>query len=204
MARFIDKNHTRLIKLAQIALLTAIVVVAQLICMFLIPPLNGMFRLSFVLVPIVVGAILHGPLTGAWLGFAFGLAVLFSGDAAIFMQYNPAATIFLVLLKGTLAGLIAGLVFKAFNGKHKYLAVLLSAISAPIVNSGVFLIGCLTLFRGYLPTLAGGAVENPLLFVITGLISFNFVIELTFNIVLTPMIIKVTDLGRKYLEERRK
>ncbi|MBQ7714736.1 MAG: ECF transporter S component, partial [Clostridia bacterium] len=61
-----NERHLRLVKLVQIALITAIVVVLQLIGAVIH---FGPFSVSLVLVPIVIGAILYGPLAGAWLGF---------------------------------------------------------------------------------------------------------------------------------------
>ena len=80
-----------------IGLFTAIVMVLQ----FLGGGIKfGMFSISLVLVPIVVGAALYGWKAGACLGFAFGAAVLLSGDAAAFMLVDPLATVLVVLVKG--------------------------------------------------------------------------------------------------------
>ena len=64
------------------AILTALVIVLQLMGSFI---RFGMFSVSLVLIPIVIGAALCGKYIGAWLGFVFGLTVLMSGDAASFM-----------------------------------------------------------------------------------------------------------------------
>ena len=190
-----NERHLRLVKLVQIALITAIVVVLQLIGAVIH---FGPFSVSLVLVPIVIGAILYGPLAGAWLGFVFGLTVLLSGDAAPFYAISAAGTIILVLLKGTLAGFVSGIVYKLFGGRHKYLAVFISSALCPIVNTGVFLIGCLTIFRDSLSKFNGdAAVDNPLLFVITAFIGLNFVFELALNIILAPAILRLTEMGRK-------
>ena len=55
--------------LAALAMLTALVVVLQVFGSYFT---IGAVRLSFVLIPIVVGAIVLGPLGGAFLGFVFG------------------------------------------------------------------------------------------------------------------------------------
>ena len=95
-------------KLVGIGLFTAIVMVLQFLGGGI--KVLGMFSISLVLVPIVVGAALYGLKAGAWLGFAFGAAVLLSGDAAAFLVIDPAATVLVVLLKGAACGLMAGLV----------------------------------------------------------------------------------------------
>jgi len=199
----VNKNRVKLIKLVQIALITAIVVVLQLLGAFIH---FGPFSVSLVLVPIVIGAILFGPLAGAWFGLVFGVTVLLSGDASLFLGFTPAGTIILVLLKGILAGFLSGVVFKALGSKHKYPAVLLSAIVCPVVNTGIFLLGCVTIFYKYLPDIGNmlkiANIGNPFVFVITALIGFNFLFELALNIILAPVIVRITDMGRKALAAR--
>ena len=92
-----------------VGLFTAIVVVLQ----FLGGGIKfGMFSISLVLVPIVVGSAIYGGKAGAWLGFAFGAAVLLSGDAAAFLVINPLATGLVVLVKGIGCGLGAGILYR--------------------------------------------------------------------------------------------
>lgn len=89
-------------KIAGVGLLTAIVVVLQLLGSFIH---FGPFSISLVLIPIVVGAALYGELSGVWLGLAFGVTVLVSGDAAAFITVNPAGTDVLVYMVTGLVGL---------------------------------------------------------------------------------------------------
>jgi ferrous iron transport protein B len=60
--------------LTGLALFTAIVVVLQYLGSFI---RFGTFSISLVLIPIVVGAALYGPAAGAWLGFVFGVTLVF-------------------------------------------------------------------------------------------------------------------------------
>jgi uncharacterized membrane protein len=178
--------------LVGLALFTALVVVLQLIGSFI---RFGLFSVSLVLVPIVVGAALYGPLGGAWLGFVFGVTVLISGDANFFMQYNAFATVLVVLVKGTAAGWCAGLVYRMLEQKNQYLAVMAAAVVCPLVNSGIFLIGCLLFFRQAVVDLGGGG--NVLSFVVLTLIGGNFLFEELFNIVLGPVILRIINLGKR-------
>ena len=97
-------------RMAALSLLIAMIVVLQFVG-GMIPPVGG-FSISLVLLPIVVGSALYGWKAGSWLGLAFGLAVLLSGDAAAFMVVDPLATIGVVLTKGAACGFAAGLVYK--------------------------------------------------------------------------------------------
>ncbi len=178
--------------LVGIGLLTAIVVVLQLVSMAL---RFGMFSITLTLVPIVVGAALYSRKAGAWLGFVFGVAVLLTGDAAAFLAINVPGTIITVLVKGTMAGFCAALVYKAFAKKNQMLAVIMAAITAPIVNTGVFIIGSFVFFLDTIKTWAGD--QNVFVYVLVALVGFNFFIELGINLLLNPAIVQIIRIGKK-------
>ena len=177
------------------ALLTALVVILQF--MGAIVRL-GPFQCSLVLMPIVIGAAMCGPKISAWLGFVFGMVVLLNGDAAAFLTVNAIGTVITVLVKGTLCGLCAGLVYNLLKEKNKYLAVLAAAIVCPIVNTGVFLVGCFLFFFKTVEAwgLAMG-FENVIQYMILGLVGGNFLFEMITNIVLCPAIVRVLNLRKK-------
>jgi len=176
------------------AILTAIVFVLQLAA-FSVKLGISTFCITPVLMPIVVGAALYGWKSGAWLGFAFGLAVLVSGDASIYMAINAPGTIFTVLLKGMAAGVCAGLVYKSFERKNQWLAIILAAIVCPVVNTGIFLLGSVVFFFDTVREWAG--TESVAMYMITGLVGFNFVIELAINLVLSTAIERILNAVRK-------
>lgn len=177
------------------AVLTALVVVLQLMGSFI---RFGMFQVSLVLLPIVIGAAMCGPKISTWLGFVFGLVVLLNGDATAFMTVNVFGTILTVLLKGMLCGLAAGLVYKALEKKNRYLAVLAAAFICPIVNTGVFLLGCLVFF---LETVAewgkGLGFSGTFEYMFLGLVGGNFLFELGTNIILSPAIVRILNIQKK-------
>lgn len=176
-------------KLVLGAVLTALVVILQLLGSFI---RFGPFAVSLVLVPIVLGAAMCGYKIGAWLGLAFGLIVLISGDAAAFYAINVPGTVITVLLKGTLCGLLAGLTYKLLEKKNRYLAVMASAVVCPIVNTGVFLIGCKLFFMSAITEwgLASG-FTNAAEYMFLGLAGGNFIFELITNVILAPVVLKV-------------
>ena len=180
--------------LTGVAIFTAIVIVLQLLGAFI---RFGPFSISLVMIPIVVGAALYGPAAGAWLGLAFGIVVLISGDAGAFLAVNPLGTVATVVAKGVLAGWISGLIYKALS-KYEVGAALAASIAAPVINTGVFLIGCLIFF---MPTItewatAAGA-KNVGTFMIVGLVGINFLIELVLNLVLSSTITQLIRIGKK-------
>jgi len=184
-------------KLVLLALLTAIVVVLQILAI-VTRPLFPAFSISLVLMPIAIGAALIGVYAGAWLGLAFGAAVLISGDAAPFMAVNPAGTILVVLLKGILAGLASGAVYKLISGKSKTAAAIAAAVVCPVVNSGVFVIGCYAFFIPTLELWAAGAGDfaNVTTYIFIGMVGVNFLVEMGINLVLSPTIVRLIQYGQ--------
>lgn len=190
-----QSNPGKTRKLAGLAIFTAIVIVLQLLGSFI---RFGPFSISLVLIPIVVGAAMYGTAAGAWLGFIFGLVVLLSGDAAAFLGVNALGTIITVIAKGTLAGLCAGLVFRALEKTNTYVAVIVSAVVCPVVNTGIFLIGCLLFFMETINGWAAAAgFASAGTYMIVGLVGLNFVFELLVNVVLSPVIVRIIAIGKK-------
>ena len=188
-------KNTKTQKIVGIGLFTAIVVALQLLAASI---KFGPFSITLVLAPIVIGAALYGIGAGAWLGAAFGVSVLISGDSAAFMTINPAGTVVTVLLKGMLAGLIAGLIYKALEKTNKTVAVVLAGIACPIVNTGIFLAGCYLFFQEWLVSVFG---TTGFATVVTGLVSVNFAVELGINMVLASVIVRIIDIGKKQLKK---
>ena len=167
------------------AVLTALVAVLQFISGYL--TIGGLFTLSLVLIPIVIGTATCGKKVGAWLGFVFALVVLADKGTFLFYGMNIPGTIITVLLKGILCGYITGLVYETctnhFKGKQ-YLSILLSAIACPITNTSIFLFGSLIFFRDFI---IGAFV----------IVMVNFVLELSANIIFAPMILRIINAVKK-------
>ena len=174
------------------AVLSALVIVLQLMGFFI---RLGPFSISLVLVPIVIGAAMCDTRIGAWLGFLFGVVVLLSGDAAAFLAINIPGTIITVLVKGTACGLVAGLIYKLLERFNRYVAVVAAAIACPIVNTGIFLLGCSVFFMETIKTWANGG--DVLTYMILGLVGGNILVELAINIVLSPVIVRILNIKRK-------
>ena len=133
--------------------------------------------------------------------FVFGVAVLASGDAALFYGFNAFGTIVTVLLKGALAGLVTGLVYRALARVNRTLSSAVSAVVCPIVNTGVFLIGCRVFFWDLLGQWAQeGYGNNVVAYAFLGLVGANFLFEVGFNLILAPVILRILDMQSKKAE----
>lgn len=187
---------TKTQKVVGMGLFTAIIVALQMLASAI---KFGPFSITLVLAPIVIGAALYGIGAGAWLGLTFGVTVLISGDAAAFLTINPIGTVITVIAKGMVAGIVAAVIYKAIEKKNKTVAVVAAGIACPIVNTGVFLIGCYLFFQDWLIAVFG---TTGFATVITGLVSVNFAVELGINMLLASVIVRIIDLGKKQLAKK--
>ena len=177
------------------AILTALVVVLQMMGSFI---RFGMFSISLVLVPIVIGASVGGAKLGAWLGGVFGIVVLISGDAAAFLAISVPGTIITVMVMGIACGLVAGLIYKWLSKYDRYASVVISALVCPVVNTGVFLLGCSVFFMDTIKTWAlADYGENVVGYLFLGLAGVNFLVEVAINVLLTPAIVRLLDFRNK-------
>lgn len=176
------------------AILTAMVIVLQMLGQFI---RFGPFSISLVLVPIVIGAAMCGPKISTWLGFIFGVAVLMT-DAAAFLAISVPGTVITVLLKGMMAGLTAGLICEVFEKKNRTLAVILAAIVCPFVNTGIFLLGCGVFFLDTVTQWGVGAgFDNVGAYLIFGMVGINFLVEMGINVFLSPVVVKLLNVGKR-------
>jgi len=204
------KNITKMVELA---LLLALVIVLQMLGSFV---KIGPLPMSFVLVPIVIGACLLGPREGAFLGGVFGVITMVMGIAGVdafsylLFSANPVWFILICLLKAIAAGFVSGLVYKVldkvFDGKYVYLRTVLASVTAPVVNTGIFVLGMLLFFfetMEGLPAMfpdAFGQFENAFSLVFLGLAGLNFVGEFVVNLVLSPAIVRITDVVKNRIK----
>lgn len=191
MGRRDQKNKTR--QLVLLAILVAVILVLQLTGFAIKLPFLGT-PVSLVLIPITLGAMILGPVSGAILGFVFGAEVYlvcgvmgtdeFTG---FLFQDAPIATAGICIIKSTLAGYLSGLTFKLIKSKNQVAATFAAAAVTPVVNTGVFVLGCLLIkstLTGYMALKGiGGTV---IYFLIIGCAGFNFLFEMAFNLLLAP------------------
>lgn len=194
-------NSEKIHKLVGIGLLTALVAVVYFLTMGITV---GPFNITFALIPIVVGAALYGWAAGGWLGLVFGAMVLFTGGANAFLVINVPGTIITVLVKGAAAGLVPGLIYKALENKNRWAATICAAAAAPIVNTGIFLLGCLAFFMDTISEWAAGAgVEDAGVYMVTAFVGVNFLVELGANLLLSSVIVRIVDIVKNKLSSNK-
>lgn len=191
-------SHKQIQKMVGLAIFTAVVIVLQLLGSFI---KVGTFSISLVLIPIVVGAAVYGAVAGAFLGGVFGVVVTIAcingsdwGGNLLFTQ-SPALTILICMVKGIAAGAAAGWVYRLLAGKNAYLAVAVSALAAPVVNTGLFCLGMRFFFYDTLVAWAAG--QSLVYYVFIGLIGVNFLLETLINLVCSPIILRILNAVKR-------
>ena len=178
-------------KITGIAVLLALVIVLQAVGGSI--PI-GAVQLNFTLIPIVLGAILFGPLVGGFLGFACGIVVLIQviiGSVpfyALIWANDPIVTTLTCIVKTTVAGVVAGVVYRWLATKNELAATFVASGLVPVVNTLLFIVGCLFMTDSVY-TMAGG--QSVLKFILVGLVTFNFFVEFAINLLVASALHRV-------------
>ncbi len=182
-------KNNRVRKITGVALFIAIEIVLSFISNYV---QTGQVNLNLALIPIIIGACAYGPIVGLALGILNGVITLTApATLGVFFVVNPAATVFLCLLKTGLAGLVSGLIYKALY-KHKLIAAILSSVVVPVVNTGLFILGTYAFFIDVYSAANVNGI-NVYEFVLVSVLSVNFAIESVLCLVVSPAILKVLD-----------
>lgn len=201
-----SNNTEKTRRLVGLSIFTALVIVLQLVATFV---KIGTFPVTLTLVPIVVGAALYGPRAGAWLGLVFGAVVLIACitgadmTGQVVWNANPFVTAVLCPLKGTAAGWLAALVYRALAKKSETAGVICAAIISPVANTGIFCAGLYLFYNDLFNEWMSGWVAetgnaaNPIMYILLVLAGINFLIEFGLNLVLSPIIERIIRLRKK-------
>ncbi|MBQ6896114.1 MAG: ECF transporter S component [Oscillospiraceae bacterium] len=163
-------KKTKTLKLAQLALLVAIVLVMAYTPLGYLRTLG--LEISFLMIPVTIGAIVLGPAEGAILGLVFGLtsfATCFGSSTfgATLLAINPVYTFIGCVVTRVLAGFLTGVIFKAV--KKLKLGYEITSLAGPLLNT-LFFMGALVLFfynTEFIQNLASTlGAANPFTFVI--------------------------------------
>ena len=194
--------NTKTGRLVGMGILAALIIVLQTFASSIkivnfTPPLS--------LIPIIIGAIIFDEFVGAILGLIFGIVVVLaviSGTepfSTLMLNYNPVMTVIICILKGTVAGYVSGLLYKLLSKQNNNIfALIISSIATPIVNTGIFAVGMLTVFYKLInDTAASAGADNTIIFFFSGFIGINFLIEIVFVAVLVPAISNIIYVIKK-------
>lgn len=144
----------------------------------------GTMTITFLTIPVIVGAIVIGPWGGALLGLVFGLTSFYQcfgmdpmGTAL--MSISPARTFLFTVVPRLLMGLLVGVIFRLFPKKNAA-AYTVTSFFGPFLNTLLFmsvLIACFwntDVIQGWASAIPGAT--NVFTFAVLA-VGINFVVE---------------------------
>ena len=126
--------------------------------------------ITFLTVPVAVGAIILGPAAGAVCGCAFGMTSMImaltggSAFSAALLQINPFGLLFTLLVPRILEGWLCGLIFQVVKKVSKNGAFVVASLSCPLLNTLLFMSSLVVFFYNtdYIQNIASGlGAGNP-------------------------------------------
>ena len=180
------KTNTK--KLTTLGVLAACSIVLVSFIHFPIFPAVSFLEYDPADIPILIGTFLFGPIWGVV------LTVIVSAIQGMTVSAQSGVYGIVMHVVATSAfTLVAGLIYKPFVGTtKKTLGVILSAVSCPLVNTGIFVAA---LFVFYYDLMVQYAAENAfagaVAFIFIGIVGLNFVVEFVINVLLIPLVLRL-------------
>jgi len=140
-----NKSSDNLRKLVVAGVMSAVSIILAITNLGIIPWFSGA-SLTVMHVPVIIGAILEGPVVGMITGAIFGIYSLIKAAVAPAGPIDPFFTNPMVsVIPRILIGLMTWLAFKAFKGKLDFAAVIVASIAGSLTNT-ILVLGSLALF----------------------------------------------------------
>lgn len=188
-------------RLVQLALFTAIILLMAFTPLGYIKTPG--LEITLLVVPVTVGAILFGPVSGAILGGVFGLTSFIqcfgiSPFGAVLLNINPVGTFIVTVITRILMGWLTGLAFHGFRQwkATKGISFAAASLAGPLLNTLLFMSAMMLFFytteyiQGFAQSLGTG---NVFAFVIA-FVGINGLIEAAVCFVLGTAISKAVDV----------
>lgn len=160
----------------------------------------GALEITFLVVPVAIGAILLGPIGGLILGLTFGLTSFIqcltgmSAFGATLLNINPFLTFLVCVPTRALMGFLTGLIFKGLNKvmKKDIFAHIIAAVSAPLLNTIFFMsLLCICFYRtDFLQGIAEQLKTTNVFSFIIAFIALNGLIEIGVNFIVGATVSK--------------
>ena len=194
-------TNLRTIKLVQLALFTAVILIMAFTPIGYIRTPG--LEITLLVVPVTVGAIVLGPVTGAILGGVFGVTSFIqcfgmSAFGATLLGIDPIGTFIVTMIPRILMGWLAGLIFSGIKkiDKTNNISYAIASLAGPLLNT-VFFMGALVLFfyqTEYIQGFANALGTDNVFTFILAFVGVNGLIEAAVCFVLGTAISKTLDV----------
>lgn len=170
--------------------MTELAMMAVIIILMAFTPLGylrvGMVEITFIVVPVAVGAVMLGTKAGIILGLMFGLTSLaqcfgISVFGSTLFQVNPMATIFCCIVPRIFVGLVPALIYPLLKKKIKNdsISIAISCLLAPLTNTLLYLVCISFLFQSTMMQIYGYTGKGGIYFLgfVFASVAVNAVLE---------------------------
>ena len=187
-------SKKRKVSRKKIVALTENAMLSAIILLMAFTPLGylqiGPVKMTFIMIPVAVGAITLGEKAGAFLGLVFGITSFiqcFGLDAfgTTLMSINPIFTVIMCIVPRVLMGYLCGVIYRLVARKKKKLAYFIGSFSAPIFNTAFFM-GALILFFGNSDYIMGFRGDLDLIPFLVAFVGLNGLMEIVTTAVIAP------------------
>jgi uncharacterized membrane protein len=188
-------------KMVQLALFTAIIILMAFTPIGYIKTPG--LEITLIVVPVAVGAIVMGPVSGAILGGVFGITSFIqcfgmSAFGAMLLGINPVGTFIVCIVPRVLMGWLTGLIFIALKkwDKTKAVSYAVASLAGPLLNT-LFFMSTLILFfykTEFIQGIASSMGTNNVFAFIGAFVGVNGLIEAGVCFVLGTAISKALDV----------
>ncbi|NLK69892.1 MAG: ECF transporter S component [Clostridiales bacterium] len=168
--------NNNVLRLTQISVLTAIMLIMAF------TPLGYLriatVEITFMMIPVVIGAIILGPKVGALLGGVFGITSFIqcfgaSSFGAALLSINPFYTFILCMVPRIVMGWLSGIIFEKLykHDQTKILSFGVSTLSGAILNTVLFVVFLMVMFgrSEFIVNLRGGKNIIPFIIAFVGI-----------------------------------
>lgn len=193
------KNQKKLnvVKMTELALMTAIVILMAF------TPLGylkvGAVEITFIVVPVAVGAVVLGVKAGAFLGLVFGLTSFaqcfgMSPFGTLLFQQNPFGTAFSCIVPRIMVGIVPALVYGLLQKVHcnENIAIPVSCVLAPLTNTLLYLACVCFIFQQTMIDVYQYTGKGGLYFLgwVLALVALNAILEAASSLIIGTAIVK--------------
>lgn len=202
--RGVGKSHENVRKMVIIAMLSGICLFLGLTGLGFVP--LPLFKLTILHLPVIIGAIIEGPIVGGSIGLIFGLFSIYQNITAPTPMspffYNPLVSV----VPRVFIGIISYYIYKLIRSKLKNvkLSISLAAVCGSLVNTiGVLGTIYLIYFKDYATVLMekGTIASNSVSAVATALLTVigtNGIAEAVLSaLIVTPIVIAIFKMQKK-------
>ena len=199
---------TKGVRKTKTLMLTQNAVLASIVVLMAFTPIGylriGAVEMTFIMIPVAVGAITLGEKSGAFLGLVFGVSSFIqcfgmSPFGAALLQINPIFTFIMCIVPRVLMGYLCGVIYKLLAKAKKGIAVIIASFSAPVINTILFIASLMVLFgkTDFIMGMRAGT-ENLMAFLIA-FVGLNGVMEIvTTTLIAPPVALAVEKAVRKF------